>query len=126
MYPLLFWYGGWGFAIPRIILGILFIAHGWPKVKDLKVTAKNFEGMGFAPGMLWATIAAVLEFFGGIGIVLGLWVPYICFLLMVQFIVIIIWKISKKMPFIGGWELDAVIFSLLLVFFTLLGGFFLL
>lgn len=111
--------------MPRIVLGVLLIIHGWAKVRDLKQNAKNFLGMGFRPGWLWGTIAALLEFFGGIGLVLGVWVPYICLLLMGEFAVIIVWRWTKKMPFAGGWELDAVIFALALVFFTLYGGFFL-
>jgi putative oxidoreductase len=123
---LLFWYGGWGFVVPRLILGALLIVHGWPKIKNLNKTAGDFNGMGFKPGMLWGTIVALLEFVGGIGLLLGLWVPYLCFLFLIQFFVIIVWKWSKKMPFAGGWELDAIIFALLLVFFTLYGGFYLL
>jgi putative oxidoreductase len=125
MSTLLFWYGGWGFVIPRIILGAMLIAHGWPKIKDLKQTARNFDGMGFKPGNIWGTVAAFLEFFGGIGIVIGMWVPYISFLLAGQFVVIIIWKLSKKMPFISGWEIDALVLALVIMFFTLYGGFYL-
>jgi putative oxidoreductase len=125
MSTLLFWYGGFGFVIPRIILGILLVVHGWPKMKDLRQNAGNFVGMGFKPGWLWGTVAALLEFFGGIGLTLGILVPYICLFLMGEFAVIIVWRWMKKMPFVGGWELDAVIFSLLLMLFTLYGGFFL-
>ncbi|HUC31626.1 MAG TPA: DoxX family protein [Candidatus Paceibacterota bacterium] len=125
MSTLLFWYGGLGFVIPRIVLGALLIVHGWSKIKDLRQNAKNFSGMGFKPGALWGTIAALLEFFGGIGLVLGLWVPYLALLFMIQFAVIIVWKWSKRMPFVGGWEIDALIFVFFLMFFTLYGGFFL-
>ena len=122
---LLFWYGGWGFALPRIILGALLIVHGWPKIKDLRQNGKNFAGMGFKPGVLWGTVAALVEFFGGIAVVLGIAVPYLCILFMGEFGVIIVWKWIKKMPFVSGWELDALIFALALMFFTLYGGFFL-
>jgi putative oxidoreductase len=125
MYTLLFWYGGWGLVIPRIIFGAMFIMHGWPKVKGLRQNAANFSGMGFAPGWLWGTIAALLEFFGGIGVALGLWMPYLCALFMGEFVVIIIWKWFKKMPFVSGWEMDALIFAFALAFFTLYGGWFL-
>jgi putative oxidoreductase len=103
----------------------LFIAHGWPKIKDLKQNARNFTGMGFEPGILWGSIAAFLEFCGGIALILGMWVPYACALFMVQFIVIIVWKLKKKIPFIGGWELDLVIFAFTFLLFTLYGGFYL-
>ena len=125
MSTLLFWYGGLGFVIPRIILGAMFIMHGWPKIKDLRQNARNFSGMGLKPGALWGTIAALLEFCGGVGVVLGLWIPYLCLLFMGEFIVIVVWKWFKKMPFVSGWEMDALIFALFLVFFTLYGGWFL-
>jgi putative oxidoreductase len=122
---LLFWYRGPGFAIPRIVLGALLVAHGWPKIKDLRQNARNFNGMGFKPGVIWGTIAAFLEVFGGIGMIIGWQVPYLCLLFMAEFAVIIVWKWFKRMSFVSGWELDAIIFSLLLMIFTLYGGFFL-
>jgi putative oxidoreductase len=117
MSTLLFWYGGFGFVIPRIILGLILLVHGWPKIKDVKQNAKNFDAMGFKPGELWGTVAALLEF-------LGIWVPYFCLLFLAQFIVIIIWKWAKKMPFVGGWEIDALVLALTLMVFTLYGGFY--
>jgi hypothetical protein len=39
--------------------------------------------------------------------------------------VIIVWKWFKKMPFVGGWEMDVLIFAFALAFFTLYGGWFL-
>ena len=122
---LLFWYGGLGFAVPRIVLAILLIVHGWPKVRNLKTNAGNFSGMGFRPGWLWGTIAALVEFAGGILFVLGMWVPYLCLLLMGEFAVIIVWKWIKRMHFVGGWELDTLILMMALMIFTLYGGFFL-
>jgi putative oxidoreductase len=125
MSGLLFWYGGLGFVIPRIILGTILIVHGWSKIRDLKQNAANFSGMGFKPGALWGTVAAIVEFFGGVLLVLGIWVSYVCLVLLGEFIVIIAWRWTKKMPFVGGWEFDAALFGLLLLFFTLYGGFFL-
>jgi putative oxidoreductase len=125
---ILFWYGGAGFVIPRLMLGALLIVHGWPKIRNLKQNAANFTGMGFKPGVFWGTIAALLEFLGGIVIVLGIWVSYASALFLCEFAVIIVWKWIKGMPFTGaagGWELDALVFSLALMFFTLYGGFFL-
>ena len=125
MSTILFWYGGLGFVIPRIVLGALLVVHGWPKVKDLRQNVRNFSGMGFKPGVVWGTISALLEFLGGIGFILGLWMIPLCFLFMGEFAVIILWKWFKKMPFVSGWEMDALIFVTLLIFFTLYGGFFL-
>src|ERR1700689_3118904 len=92
--------------ILRIAFGALMIAHGWPKLRNLKATAVSFGQMGFKPGALFGGIAAFLEFFGGIAIILGFLTQPIALLFVIQFAVIIVWKITKKMPFVGGWELD--------------------
>lgn len=39
--------------IPRVFLGVVFFYHGWPKIKDLRANARDFEAMGFKPGWLW-------------------------------------------------------------------------
>src|SRR5882724_6666102 len=90
----------------RFAFGALMIAHGWPKLRNLKATAKSFDQMGFKPGALFGSIAAFLETFGGIAIILGFLTQPIALLFVVQFAIIIVWKILKKQPFVGGWEID--------------------
>jgi len=48
----------------RIGLGIIFILHGWPKIK-------NPTGMKGMVGTLPSILAAIAEFFGGLGILFG-------------------------------------------------------
>lgn len=52
--------------ILRIALGIIFIAHGWMKIKNPAAWAKNM-GLPTIAGY----IASIGEFFGGLGILLG-------------------------------------------------------
>ncbi|OGY98461.1 MAG: hypothetical protein A2855_00085 [Candidatus Liptonbacteria bacterium RIFCSPHIGHO2_01_FULL_57_28] len=93
----------------RVALGALLIAHGWPKLRDWKQTTENFNMMGFKPGALFGGIAAVLEFFGGIAIVVGFLVQPIAVLVAIQFTVTTLWRISKKHPYVNGWEIDLLI-----------------
>ncbi len=122
MFPLYFLYDQWPVLILRIALGAIFIAHGWPKIRNLKQTAKNFDAMGFKPGKLSGTIAALLEFFGGFLILVGLATGPVAALFIIEFVVIIIWRLAKKMPFIGGWELDLLILAGVIALFALGGG----
>lgn len=122
MFPLYFLYDQWPVLILRIALGAIFIAHGWPKLRDLKQTAKNFDAMGFRPGRLSGTITALLEFFGGLLILVGLAVGPISALFIIEFVVIIIWRLAKKMPFVGGWEFDLLILAGVIALFALGGG----
>jgi putative oxidoreductase len=126
MYPYLFYFGFASIAllVLRVILGAIFIAHGWPKVSDLKKNGENFGHMGFKPGMFWGTIAALLEFIGGIAIVLGIATTFLSFFFAIEFITILVWRISKGHKFSGGWEFDLLIFAGLIVLIALgAGGF---
>lgn len=101
--------------ILRLALGLIFIAHGWPKIKDLKATAQGFAGMGFKPGKFWGTLVAVAEFFGGILLILGFFTQLVSLILAIQFIVIMIWKLKIKQKLVGGYELDLILLAALLV-----------
>ena len=111
-----FFYGGVSVFVLRLALAAVFLVHGGRKIGNLKRTAAGFNAMGFKPGSFWGTLVALLEFFGGgIAFALGFLVQPIAILLALQFITIIIWKLAKKQSFVGGWELDLVIFAGLLV-----------
>jgi len=111
MYSLFFFSGGWVLLFLRLVLGAIVIAHGWPKMKNLKQNGANFEGMGFRPGALWGTIAALIEFVGGIALIIGLFVSGVALLLSLEFIVIVVWKLAKNNPFVGGIEFDLLILA---------------
>jgi putative oxidoreductase len=59
----------WISTLCRVFCGIVFIVHGTPKIMNLEATTGMFEGMGF-PGWMAVPIA-LLEFFGGILLVVG-------------------------------------------------------
>ncbi|EIQ00175.1 putative membrane protein [Opitutaceae bacterium TAV1] len=67
-------------ALPvRLAVGSVMFAHGAQKLlgwwggKGLQATAEDFaNGLGLSPGILWASLAAGGEFFGGAALVLGL------------------------------------------------------
>jgi putative oxidoreductase len=55
----------------RVGLGVIFISHGYPKLfTQLQHTTQAFTSMGFP--FYFAYIAGVLEFFGGILLIVGL------------------------------------------------------
>ncbi|MEK7181048.1 MAG: DoxX family protein [Patescibacteria group bacterium] len=118
MFPLLLIYGDWSIFILRLILGTILVVHGWPKIKDIKGTSTWFNSAGFKPGHIWAPIVAVVEFFGGLFLILGILVQPVALLLTIQFLVILIWKISAKQKFVGNLELDLILFTGILVALT--------
>lgn len=62
----------------RLGLGIMFAAHGLQKAFGLfdgpgvKGFSQMLAGMGFAPPVFWAALAAYTELLGGICLVIGL------------------------------------------------------
>ena len=112
----------WGILALRLALGAIFLAHGWPKIKDLRRTGDNFAAMGFHPGALWGSVAAVVEFFGGIALLLGFFTQVAAMFFVGEFIVIVVWRTLRKQPFVGGSELDALILAAALVLLTIGGG----
>lgn len=99
-------YADWEPVLLRAGLAVIFLVHGWPKLKN----PKNFAGwlgtMHVRPAMFWALVVAVVEFFGGIALVLGFWVPVVALLLAID-MVVAMFLVRRK--FVGGWELDFVL-----------------
>jgi putative oxidoreductase len=115
-------YSAQAIFVLRVVLGILFVVHGWPKIKNLRETQANFGAMGFKPGVLWGTIAAVLEFFGGLAIVFGILTQAAALFIAAEMLVAVGWKIKKGQGFVGGYELDLVLFVAALALAALGGG----
>jgi putative oxidoreductase len=70
-----------GLLLARLTLGLLMAAHGsqklfgWLGGPGLAKAAGFFDGMGFRPGRLFATTAAVTEFASGLLLAVGLFEP---------------------------------------------------
>ncbi|MCU1749804.1 DoxX family protein [Pseudomonas sp. 6D_7.1_Bac1] len=69
---------GYGLAVLRIIVGIIFVAHGSQKLfgmfggYGIAGTAQYMESIGLAPGHLMAILAGGTEFFAGLALIIGL------------------------------------------------------
>ena len=61
----------WVAFLLRIILGILFTAHGFPKLKSPERAATHLLKIGIPRPKLSAVIIGIIEFFGGISLLLG-------------------------------------------------------
>jgi putative oxidoreductase len=57
--------------ILRVVLGIIMIYHGWPKLTDLGGTIEGMAGMGIPVPAVAAIFATVAEVVGGLLMVLG-------------------------------------------------------
>jgi putative oxidoreductase len=57
--------------ILRVVLGIIMIYHGWPKLTNLAGTIDGMAGMGVPAPAVAAIFATVAEFVGGLLMLLG-------------------------------------------------------
>ncbi|MFJ4349379.1 DoxX family protein [Pseudomonas sp. NPDC089428] len=69
---------GLGLSVIRILVGVIFMAHGAQKLfglfggYGLEGTGQWMESIGLAPGYLMALLSGSAEFFGGLALVIGL------------------------------------------------------
>jgi len=122
IFPIFWIYSAQAIFILRVILGVHFVVHGWPKIKNLRETQEDFSAMGLKPGIIWGTVAAVLEFFGGLAIVLGILTQAVALFIAAEMLVSTFWKIRKGQGFVGGYELDLILFASVLALAALGAG----
>ncbi len=115
-------FSDWALLLLRLVYAWIFLSHGWPKLKNLKTTAQNFEMMGFKPGIFWGTIVALAETFGGLAVILGLGTQYAGLVLAFNMLVATLWKLKNGQKLIGGLELDLALLVIGLILATLGGG----
>lgn len=70
-----------GLAILRIVLGVIFVAHGWPKIGSMEGTAAFLGGVGIPAPMIAAWVVTILELGGGILLLAGFLVTPVALLL---------------------------------------------
>jgi putative oxidoreductase len=91
----------------RLFIGVLFVYHGWPKMKNPKQAAAWVKSTGWAWAANFAYAFTFLEFFGGIALILGFLTRVAAILFVLQMIATTIFaraKLGKKL--VGGWETD--------------------
>ena len=95
--------GEWGMLLLRVVVGAVFIAHGWQKLQMIDGVIGFFGKLGFAP--FFAYLVAWVEFVGGLAMLLGVFTRIAGYLLAAVMIVAI-FSVKLKMGFLGGYELD--------------------
>jgi len=112
-------YEDWGLLFLRIVVGLIFVYHGWPKIsKGMKAAGKMAKGIGIPTVLFW--LIGLGEFLFGIAAILGFWTQ----LAGIYFVIIMIGALHLKMnkwkiPFSHmkgtGFEFDLLLFAAALV-----------
>lgn len=68
-----------GLLIGRVVLGVVFIAHGWQKFNEngMEATAQGFEGLGIPAPTLSAYFTVAAELIGGVFLIVGALLPLV-------------------------------------------------
>ncbi|MCB0210381.1 MAG: DoxX family protein [Anaerolineae bacterium] len=82
----------WGLAILRIVVGIVFLVHGYQKLflMGFGGVAGFFGSLGIPLPMVAAIVVTLLEFFGGLALILGFFSRWVSILLVIDMLVAII------------------------------------
>jgi putative oxidoreductase len=108
--------------ILRLAIGTLFIVHGYPKLTPAqrKQGGAWMKSMGMPAGMV--AFGGIVEFFGGLALILGLLTPIIAALAALWMLSTTWFSISKvKKKYAGGYEIDVTLL-LVAVALALLGS----
>ncbi len=117
----------------RLVIGIIFIAHGYTKLFKApgpQGTAGYLKSLNIPAPLLFAYVVGIVEFFGGIFLVLGLFTRYAGIAIAVNMLVAMskvkfrTGLVTKVMQggWAGGFELDLSLFSIALAMIFLGGG----
>ncbi len=104
-------------AVLRLALAAVLINHGYMKLfGDMGIggTTSFFASVGIPAASVMAVVVSVVEFFGGLAILLGLFARPAALLVTIQFIVIVLMKfLPTKMTAdsFGKTELDIMVLA---------------
>ncbi|MFD5601316.1 DoxX family protein [Leucobacter sp. NPDC058333] len=79
----------WGLLVVRVVLGAVFAMHGAQKLFEYTIagTVESFSSMGAPLPEITAPLVAVIEFAGGLLLILGLFTRPVAILLAIDMIV---------------------------------------
>jgi putative oxidoreductase len=112
--------------IVRVWMGINMVIHGYPKIRAFKQTAQQMnQALGIPIKVTY--IASILEFFGGIFLIIGLIVPIVAIFFAIFMISIVFMKKTKMnaayiSPQGSSYELDISYIIISIALFALGAG----
>lgn len=109
----------------RLVVGVTMMMHGYPKLKNPQQTVQWTKSLGVPAVATY--LAIVLEFFGGIALIIGLIVPIVAFFIALEMIGnTILKRVKMKAPYLqttqGAYEIDVTYLLLALTMIVLGAG----
>lgn len=111
----------WGFTILRVITGAILVNHGWVKLfGDSAGLLTFFESTPLPAPAAMLMLAGIIEFFGGIALILGIFTRVVAFIAALEFVVIV-FVIKLSLGF-TKMELDLLLLATLFALSCVGGG----
>lgn len=111
-----------GLLLGRVVIGVVFMAHGWQKIGQdgIAATAEGFAGMGVPFPEIAAPAVGFSELIGGALLILGAFTPIVGLVLATIMLVAALVVHLPAGLFVeqGGWELVGALGAGALVFAT--------
>ena len=81
-----------GIAFLRVVVGVVFLAHGWQKlfVLGFASVARIMQQLGMPLPMPSAVVVTLVEFLGGLGLILGLRARWAAFFISIDMLVAVL------------------------------------
>lgn len=76
-----------GLLALRVALGLILVVHGYAKITGIDATAGFFDGIGIPLPTFSAWLVGLLEFIGGIALIIGFHVKTVASLLAVELVI---------------------------------------
>jgi putative oxidoreductase len=109
----------WGLFLLRLSVGVIFLYHGWGKLTNMEATIGFFTSLSFPAAAFWAYVVALVEFLGGVALILGIWTRLAAKLLAITMLVALL-----TVHLNGGFAQAELVIALLgsTLAITMLGG----
>jgi putative oxidoreductase len=108
----------------RIVVGIMFLMHVSMKFKlgANAVAANVFAKNGFQPALLWAYVVMLLELFGGVCLVAGVFTRFVAAALAIEMLIALLFVHLPRGYFAAGGGYEYVLLIGAACFFLALRG----
>ena len=102
-------YSNFGLLLLRVAFGAIFIIHGYPKLfKTFGQFAGYLQSMRVPLPKLAALVVGLVEFVGGILIIMGFLTQWVAIPIAIDMIMAI-YLVRRK--FVSGWEFDFILLA---------------
>ena len=111
-------YANYGTFVLRLVFGLIFLVHGFMKVTNVSATGQFFSAIGIPAASFFAIVVMLVEFLGGIALILGLFTRWASLFIAIDMLVAFFVVHLKNGFFVdnGGYEFVLILFATAVMF----------